>query len=105
MEKKQGNRLDQIRARQKQLEKDYLKTQKEKQIFKSFPPIGRDIVSKIIMNQNRILVNLLNKKKNKKENQKENKKENEVESLEKYLKTSYCVPTLTKNRYQEETQS
>lgn len=89
MEKEQSNRLDQIRLRQEQLEKDHQKTLKEKHFFKSFPPIGREIVSKIIMNQNKTLVNHPNQK----------------ESLEKYLKTTYCVPTMTKNKYQEETQS
>lgn len=86
MEKEQSNRLDQIIARQKQLEDDYQKTEKEKKIFRSYPPISRDIITKIIINQNIILVN-------------------NDENLIKYLKISYCVPTLTKNKYQEATQS
>lgn len=98
MSKEQGNRLDQIRSRQKQLKEDKIRTEKEKLFFQGFPPIGRDIVSRIVFNQNKLLIS---------EEKNYNNLERNLENnpLKSHLHTSYCVPTLTKHTYQEETQS
>lgn len=79
------NRLYQIRMHQESLEKDRKKNLKKIENQKKFPPIGLEIITKIIYNQNAtILDNFKNK------NQ--------------YLKFSYCVPDLTTNPHLEDLQ-
>lgn len=87
------NTFEQICSRQEQLKKDKIKTNIQKKELTKFPPIDLSIISKIIINQNNILIS------NKKDNTTE---ENE---LSKYLKITYCIPQITKIYHQEKTQS
>jgi hypothetical protein len=87
------NTFEQICSRQEQLKKDKIKTNIEKKIIVGFPPIGLSIISKIILNQNNILIS------------NNRNLDNKDDNLYNYLKITYCVPTITKNSYQEKTQS
>ena len=110
--KTKKNTFEQICLRQEQLKKDTIKTNILKKEICSFPPIGLSIISKIIMNQNNILVsnylNSLDKIDNcdninkYNENEESNKLSNKLSD---YLKITYCIPKITKSPYQEKTQS
>lgn len=70
------NNLDQIRNRQKTLEKNQKKIKEISKIYTSFPPFDRDLITRIIYNQNKLLLKEIESKDNK------------------YLKISYCVPEI-----------